>query len=146
MDSATTYLFNHDVQSLAAVLPYPPTLKGLTPDHGTHASDAFCHAFAHGQQLVVDRTMKGTNWPLFEFWTDSVQTQRDNLGSYIDPILSRALERKKAKKAGKNDEEVALEKDKDGKQWASMLEYLVDMTDGDFDWVSRVISCLTLRL
>lgn len=136
MDSATRYLFSDDVQSLFAPLPYPPTLATsfTGPDTlGSHPSDVFCRAFARGQELVVQRSAMGKNWPLWEFWTDSVKEQRDELSGYIEPILERALERKRLSlKEGDNSREK-----KDGgngkekaEEWNSMLEYLVDRTEG----------------
>jgi cytochrome P450 len=127
MDSATRYLFSDDVQSLFAPLPYPPTLETSFNKSNTassHPSDVFCRAFALGQELVVQRIAQGKNWPLFEFWTDSVLEQRNKLSSYIEPILERALEKKRLRVGSGEKIENKAE------NWNSMLEYLVERTEG----------------
>ncbi|KAJ8489743.1 hypothetical protein ONZ45_g13448 [Pleurotus djamor] len=92
LDSATKFLFDQDVGSLSAGLDYPVS----SPLHGSasssHPSNAFAEAFLEGQVLTSLRTVGGRHWPLFE-WSEKVRPQREIVNRYIDPIISKAIQR-----------------------------------------------------
>ncbi|KAL1727074.1 cytochrome P450 [Schizophyllum commune] len=89
LDSATEFLFGHDVNSAGAGLPYPPgsplALAGLRE----HPSDRFVDAFTEGQNLMALRVRtSGTAWPLFEFWQDRVAAKRKVVDEFVNSILN----------------------------------------------------------
>ncbi|KAF9530964.1 cytochrome P450 [Crepidotus variabilis] len=74
LDSATEFLFGQSVQSLAAGIPYPPTSSRKMPSSfASHPSNIFVDAFVGGQRVAVERTALGFEWPLREFWRDTVK-------------------------------------------------------------------------
>ncbi|KAJ7662330.1 cytochrome P450 [Mycena rosella] len=85
MDAATSFLFNHDLHSLSAGLPYPHDVPETARD--AHAADVFSQAFQEAQSVTAMRNRFGEHWPLTEFWVDKlhkpmgiVQAAMDKLG------------------------------------------------------------------
>ena len=92
MDSATEFLFGHDVESLSANIPYPPSATHLNkPSFYDHPSTVFAKAFGEGQVLSVFRASLGKDWPLFEFWSDKVAPLRTVMDSFTEPLMETAL-------------------------------------------------------
>ncbi|KAF9523245.1 cytochrome P450 monooxygenase pc-3 [Crepidotus variabilis] len=133
LDSATQFLFGYDVESLAARIPYPssPPLPHLdklnqlnTPElvSEDHPSNAFVDAFAEGQEKSVRRMRVGDIWPVSgeDFWRDGVQPLRKVVEKYIEPMVVKALERKK--RAGDQKETG------DGELGDTLLEDLIQQT------------------
>ena len=93
-DSATEFLFGHDVQSLSAGLPYSPCANVPNPpEFQNHPSNVFVNAFMEGQRISAIRTRMGPNWPLSEFWHDKVKPLRKIMDSFTEPLLRAALEK-----------------------------------------------------
>ncbi|KAF9457419.1 cytochrome P450 [Collybia nuda] len=125
MDSSAEFLLGDDVRSLSAALPYPPS-SPLYAKGGPHSSDAFTKDFRRAQDLVSERGQRGRNWPLWEFWKDEIKERRIQLTDYINPILERALERKRNKGEKNGGKE---QKTREVKEVGSMLDYLVGQTE-----------------
>ena len=118
MDSATEFLFGHDVKTLSGDLPYPSTCKKVSSH--THPSDRFAHAFTRSQENMFLRVIYGKMWPLVEFWEDTVAKDKDITNEYTDPLIKAALEKKQATKG-------MYEVDRDQR---TLLDHLVQRTDG----------------
>ena len=95
MDSATEFLFGHDVGSLSANIPYPESAAHLNkPSFYDHPSTIFVKAFTEGQYLTVVRSSLGNDWPLFEFWSDKVAPLRKVMDKFTEPLMEEALARR----------------------------------------------------
>ncbi|KAI5825487.1 cytochrome P450 [Schizophyllum commune Tattone D] len=89
LDSATEFLFGHDVNSSGAGLPYPPgAAQANSPDFLNHPSNRFVHAFAEGQDMTAMRSRTGAAWRLLEFWKDQVKPCRDVVDDFVREILA----------------------------------------------------------
>jgi hypothetical protein len=92
MDSASEYLFNHDVRTLSAGLPYPASSPlANSSEFINHPSNEFADAFAAGQHHCAIRVSQGDAWPLMEFWADKVKPYRKIIDEFIAPIIQEAL-------------------------------------------------------
>ncbi|KAJ8474747.1 hypothetical protein ONZ45_g15848 [Pleurotus djamor] len=116
LDSATEFLFDQDVGSLSAGLDYPVSSPLHASASSSHPSNAFAEAFLEGQVLTSLRTVGGRHWPLFE-WSEKVRPQREIVNRYIDPIISKAIQRH-------NTQEPKL----NGDEAETLLEHLVRAT------------------
>jgi hypothetical protein len=68
LDSASEFLFGHDVKSLSSDLHFPHFAS-----HGTiqcTAADQFAIAFSKSQDVIAQRTRIGWTWPLFEIFKE----------------------------------------------------------------------------
>lgn len=120
LDSATEFLFGHDVHSLDAGLPYPEwSGRPNPPQYDSHPSNSFVRAFVKGQDHAADRTRRGNNWRLFEPLRDELRTNRKIIDDFTMPILEEALAQKGEKKE-KSDEE-----------GETFLAHLVNSTAGE---------------
>jgi len=129
MDSATEFLFSQDVRSLAAGLPYPhysPLVNTISHDH---PANKFSRAFDEAQRLIALRSRRGVNWPLAEFWTDKVMEQMKIVNGFIEPIMRAAVTRKQAQR-GDTKEKAVPEKDREVKDGESLLDHLINYTEG----------------
>ena len=119
MDAATEFLFGKDVQSLSGNLPYPSTHKRSSID--THPSDRFATAFNRAQEHTYFRiAIYDKLWPLVDFWEDTVETDKKVLWEFIDPLITNALEKRRAARG-------VSEASRDS---GTFLEHLVTQTDG----------------
>ena len=95
LDSATEFLFGHDVESLSANIPYPPSAAHLNkPSFYNHPSNIFVKAFSEGQSLAIRRLSFGMDWPLLEFWSDKVVPLRKVMDNFTEPLMMEALARR----------------------------------------------------
>ncbi|KII93371.1 hypothetical protein PLICRDRAFT_694556 [Plicaturopsis crispa FD-325 SS-3] len=105
LDSATAFLFGHNVNSLSAGLPYPSSsLIPSSPDYlnnPAHPANAFAYAFAEAQFIASLRSRRGPAWPLAEFWGDKVKVQMKVVDSFIEPIVKDAISKKRAEGGAK---------------------------------------------
>jgi len=129
LDSATQFLFGYDVESLAAGLPYSIS-SGIqnSTKFLNHPSNVFVDAFLAGQIQSSLRTRLGPNWPLGEFWEDSIKPLRKLVDQFTKPFLVSALA--SVKKESKN------EVKSDDDHGDTLLAHLVHHTEG---WDSRPI-------
>ncbi|EPQ55858.1 cytochrome P450 [Gloeophyllum trabeum ATCC 11539] len=128
LDSATEFLFGHDVHSLSAGLPYPESAveaKYANEANLKHPSTAFVKAFADAQAKLAMRGRFGSAWPLTEFWEDSAKKCMGPINAFIEPILQDALERKNNDKAGAEAEGA----DREVKDGETLLDHLVHCTE-----------------
>jgi hypothetical protein len=92
LDSATEYLFGHDVRTLSAGLPYPASSPlARSSEFMNHPSNKFANAFTAGQYHTALRVWQGADWPLAEFLADKVKPFRKIVDEFIEPILKDAL-------------------------------------------------------
>ena len=122
MDSATEFLFGDCVYSIAAPLPYPwnaPLTRSATAKAQLGTVHTFSAAFAETQLRLAERA-RFPLWQLREIWKDRTQEPMSVCLAYLDPIVQRALERKKAR----GGEKVAEEESE------CLLDTLVNSTDG----------------
>ena len=124
MDSATEFLFGHNVNSLSAGIPYPPALEHKDPPaFANHSSNVFVRAFIEGQYLSVARTALSYEWPLMEFWQDRVAPFRKIMDNFTEPLMHEALEKREKCLIAQERGEKAIE-DED----LSLLSHLVRHT------------------
>jgi len=129
MDSATEFLFSQDVCSLAAGLPYPHYSSLVNTISHDHPANKFSRAFDEVQRLIAVRARRGVNWPIAEFWTDKVMEQMKVINGFIEPIMRAAVIRKQAQH-GDTKEQAVVEKDRDVKDGESLLDHLINYTEG----------------
>jgi len=122
LDSVTEFLFDDDVHSLDAPLPYPP--KSPSSEDGSaftgHPSNVFIKAFVRAQGVVAKRTTIGSTWPLLEFWKDMAAADRKTLDQYVQPSLDKCFRKKRSKSVDSKDVPETL------------LDYLVEQTSGEY--------------
>ena len=89
LDSATEFLFGHDVNSAGAGLPYPPSSPlANSKQFLEHPSNKFVEAFGEGQNLMALRSrVGGSAWRLYEFWQDKIAPNRKVVDGFVRDIL-----------------------------------------------------------
>ncbi|KDQ55429.1 hypothetical protein JAAARDRAFT_37440 [Jaapia argillacea MUCL 33604] len=122
LDSATEFLFGHDVQSLSAGLPYPQG-SSTTPigQAEEHPADRFARSFSEAQTAMAKRSRYGLAWPLLEFWVDTAKSHLGPINAFVEPILKDAVEKKR------RDGELGL-KPVNGQLEDTLLDHLVNYT------------------
>ena len=123
LDSATAFLFDHDVASLSAGLVYPPGTPESVNQDNAHPSNAFAHAFSAAQHCIALRSFLGDVWPLTELTGDKSKKHMDIVNAYIEPIIEEALRVKREGKVAEVDEKTV-----EGHK--SLLDYLLSVTEG----------------
>ncbi|KAF9475881.1 cytochrome P450 [Pholiota conissans] len=105
LDSATQFLFGHDVESLSAGLPYPESSPlANSPAFCNHPSNVFVDAFLKGQIFTALRLQMGSAWPLAEFWGDKVKPLRKTMDKFTEPVLVEALRKRNLNSDAKMDD------------------------------------------
>lgn len=126
LDSATEFLFGHDVRSLSGSLPYPdnhPSRIAVSTSDVENFSTRFAEAFSEAQRITAHRSRYGVHWPLMEFWKDQIKEPMRIVKELIEPIVEEAVKKKQLRAAAgagfeKRDEEEG-----------TLLENLVNETD-----------------
>ena len=72
---------------------------------------------------------RGVLWALFEFWKDEVETHMDVVREFVDPIVERAVEKKKQGK---------MEKDVNAAEEQTLLSHMVSLTDGTYYFIIHI--------
>ncbi|KAF8816539.1 cytochrome P450 [Phlegmacium glaucopus] len=122
LDSATEFLFGNSVGSLTADIFYPKSAAHLNkPSFYDHPSTKFVKAFSEGQNQTASRTSFGNDWPLFEFWSNKVTPLRQDIDSFIEPLMEVALAKKNRALSDGADA-------KDEDENRSLLSHLVEHT------------------
>lgn len=136
LDSATEFLFGHNVQSLSAGLPYPHNAPYVTETRTPEgdAANAFARAFAEAQEVISRRERYGWVWPLMEMWKDQCYEPMQVVNSYIEPIVKEAL-------AKKQKGMITQEKTGEGADDETLLDHLVRVTSGKHIWSWQSVSC-----
>ncbi|KAH7906601.1 cytochrome P450 [Hygrophoropsis aurantiaca] len=106
LDSATEFLFGHNVHSLSADLPYPYNVsKPASVSESTSSAEAFARAFAEAQHGISRRVIAGQIWPLFEIFKDQTAEPMNVVNAFLEPIVKDAIEKhKQSEKMGMKDE------------------------------------------
>jgi hypothetical protein len=92
LDSASEFLFGHNVGSLTAGVPYPPWAEHKNSLTFTnHFANIFAHAFNEGQLFAASRSAFADEWPLAEFWTDKIFPERKVMDDFTEPLLREVL-------------------------------------------------------
>ncbi|KAJ7292238.1 cytochrome P450 [Mycena rebaudengoi] len=130
LDAATEFLFNHDLGSLSAGLPYPfyvpvSEQKGVIPGH---LSNVFSTAFQEAQMITAFRSRVGRHWPLMEFWKDKLAEPMAVVHKFLDPILKEAVAKKRASRAD-GEEKKNVEGEREVQEGETLLEHLVNYTE-----------------
>lgn len=121
LDSATQFLFGHNVESLSAGLPYPDFSPiANSPAFRNHPSNIFVDAFLQGQISTSYRGRMGPSWPLIEFWRDEIKPLRKTMDKFTEPVLFEALQKWNLAVAGKG----SAEEDD------TLLSHLIQHTQG----------------
>ncbi|KAF8883907.1 CYP63 cytochrome P450 monooxygenase-like protein [Gymnopilus junonius] len=123
LDSATEFLFGHNVQSLSAGLPYPHNASYVTVKHTPEgdAANSFARAFSEAQEVISIRERYGWVWPLMEMSKDKSYEPMQVVSAYIEPIVKEALAKKQSDVA-------AQEKGEEGSDDETLLDHLVRVT------------------
>ena len=80
-------------------------------------------AFSEGQNLTVERSTFGNDWPLLEFWSDKVAPLRNIMDNFTEPLMEDALAKRNLELAKGADAKVEDEND-------NLLAHLVRHTQG----------------
>lgn len=107
LDCATEFLFGTDVRSLSAGLRYPPGHR-FSAQAKSHPSNLFAEAFRGAQEAAARRFHYSSFWPLIEFWRNEVDTRMGVISTFVDPIISAALQKKEKKLSPDAEEEDTL--------------------------------------
>lgn len=138
MDSATEFLFAHDVHSLGAGLPYPhySPLAESSENHD-HPANKFSRAFDEAQRITSFRSRRGGSWPLQEFWSDKVKEHMVVVNSFITPILAAAVQKKR--ELGEQEKPAGDREVRDGE---SLLDHLINYTDDEIVLRDEILNIL----
>jgi hypothetical protein len=82
LDSASEFLFGHDVKSLSSGLPYPHNVVRPDVAQSTSAED-FAIAIAKSQYLISKRARLGAIWPMFEIFQDKTAEPMKVVNAYL---------------------------------------------------------------
>jgi hypothetical protein len=140
LDSATEFLFGHDVHSLSAGLLYPsthPFSEKLNAQMREHSSNKFAYAFAEAQRIVALRARYGVNWPLREFWADTTAQHMKIIGNTIDPILKGVIGEKIA--AGAEDFKLMEDMHREVQDGETLLDHLVNYTHSELQDITIIV-------
>ena len=130
MDSATEFLFNKNVHSLGAGLPYPYySALASSSQNSSHPSNQFATAFDEANGIMGTRIRRGPTWRLNEFWQDRVEVRMRTINKFLDPIIQAAVQRNVGMLGEKNG--VVESHAEEGE---SLLDHLARHTDGKFFW------------
>ena len=140
LDSASLFLFNNDVRSLSAGLPYPAGTPEAANYNSGHPSNAFAHAFAESQRQIAFRSYLGDVWPIAEITGDRTKENMRVVNNFIDPIIEAALNKKN--ETGKGVEKQVGETGELGGM--SLLDHLVSMTQGKLFILALIYIALIL--
>ncbi|VDB86505.1 unnamed protein product [Peniophora sp. CBMAI 1063] len=126
LDSATEFLFGHDVRSLSAGLPYPQVpgvpIQALAP---YHPANVFTRAFSQVQSEAAVRVRYGALWPFFELSGDRTKKHMKIIDTFIEPIISDAIEKDRTDKRRGVDTSLGG----NGNSADTLLGHLVKVTD-----------------
>ncbi|CAE6483300.1 unnamed protein product [Rhizoctonia solani] len=124
LDSGTEFLFDRDVCSLDAPLPYP---HERPRDH----SASFAASFGRAQDLLTDRFALAHLWPWAELFWNRTEQEMKVIDAYVTPILERKLSEKRALGLDPKSKVASEDNDVNGLEEAgdTLLDHLVQFTD-----------------
>ncbi|KAJ7261062.1 cytochrome P450 [Mycena rebaudengoi] len=130
LDTATAFLFDKDLHSLSAGLPYPFSVAPSGTDTVSHPANVFAKAFGDAQLITAHRTRFGVHWPLAEFWKDKLVEPMRIVHDFLDPVLKEAVAKKRAK-GGTEEEKNTADGggEREVQEGETLLEHLVNYTE-----------------
>ncbi|KAH7875855.1 cytochrome P450 [Lentinula edodes] len=130
IDSATEFLFGHDIGTLSDPLPYP----FFHPSHSVSNDSAspftqtfsarFSRSFNEAQTATAVRIRFGDMWPLREIWKDIPKEMMKVVHGFLDPIIQQGVQRSKLTQESKA---AALEMGQE--EGETVLDHLIKHTD-----------------
>ncbi|KAJ3919388.1 cytochrome P450 [Lentinula edodes] len=130
IDSATEFLFGHDIGTLSDPLPYP----FFHPSHSVSNDSAspftqtfsarFSRSFNEAQTATAVRIRFGDMWPLREIWNDIPKEMMKVVHGLLDPIIQQGVQRSKLAQESKA---AALEMGQE--EGETVLDHLIKHTD-----------------
>lgn len=81
LDSASEFLFGHNVSSLSAALPYAHNAAVEDTQHST--AEAFAVALAQAECAFSQRLRIGWAWPLWEIFEDKTAEPMKIVNSFL---------------------------------------------------------------
>lgn len=102
LDSASEFLFGHNLDTLSAALPEPgATQSGMKGSPTGDAFGSFTQAFEEAQVVVTRRARLGYFWPLVEMFGNRIKRPAQTTKRWLDPIVQGALaEKAKVRSSG----------------------------------------------
>ncbi|KAF8826282.1 hypothetical protein HHX47_DHR5000292 [Lentinula edodes] len=130
IDSATEFLFGHDIGTLSDPLPYP----FFHPSHSVSNDSAspftqtfsarFSRSFNEAQTATAVRIRFGDMWPLREIWKDIPKEMMKVVHGFLDPIIQQGVQRSKLAQESK----AAVPEIEKG-EGETVLDHLIKHTD-----------------
>lgn len=130
LDSASEFLFDKCFHLLKEKIPYPenaPQANADTSFSACSSSESFARSFAQAQFEVSRRLRLGKTWPLWEIFEDKTKAPMKVVDSFIEPILSEALHKKREAEVTAKEQTGSKKVDED----EILLDHLVKLTDGE---------------
>ncbi|KAJ3827534.1 cytochrome P450 [Lentinula raphanica] len=124
LDSASEFLFGHDIGTLSDPLPYPffhsshSASDDPTSAFGQTFSARFSRSFNDAQTATSVRVRFGDMWPLREMWKDIPKEKMKIVHGFLDPIIQQGIQRSKSA-----EEKVAIEEEDE-----TVLDHLIKHT------------------
>ncbi|KAJ7433135.1 cytochrome P450 [Mycena galericulata] len=129
LDSSGEFLFGHDAHTLGAGLPYPFYVPQAATSES--ASTRFAAALNRAQLVSAQRGMFGAAWPLLlEFWGNRLTAPMGVIRTFLDPILSEAVAKKRA--SGSEtvfDVKPTITTEREVQEGETLVEHLLNYTE-----------------
>jgi len=129
LDAAALFLWGHALNTLDQPLTQPGRVvlgpKGSAPADGAGEWDVFTNAFESVAVLITRRGVQGDTWPLLELFKDNTEEPIQVIMDWLEPLVTRAMDRKAKRREAKGDSVVSARDDE-----TVFLDYLADRTDG----------------
>ncbi|KAJ4467864.1 cytochrome P450 [Lentinula aciculospora] len=128
LDSATEFLFGHDIGTLSDPLPYPffhsshsVSNTSNTPFEQTFSA-RFSRSFNEAQTSTAVRVRFGDMWPLRELWQDIPKEKMKLVHGFLDPIIRQGVQRSRLAK----ESTAIIDTEKEDE---TVLDHLIQHTD-----------------
>jgi cytochrome P450 len=128
LDSATEFLFGHDIGTLSDPLPYPFFHSSNSGSSSSLSqtqtfSARFSRSFSDAQSSTAFRSRFGEMWPLVEFWKDKTKEKIKPIHEFLEPIMKEGVRRRKEAEAKAKESGVEV------KESETVLDHLIHYTD-----------------
>jgi hypothetical protein len=124
LDSASEFLFGHQMHALSEDLPFPHNAP-FNHSSVKRAEKGFSQAFLEAQDIMVEREQYGWIWPFVEMKGDKTKKPMEVVNATLAPVIEKAIRKKEAEKAcgGKENENEG--------EGETLLDHLVQLTTGE---------------
>lgn len=140
MDSATEFLFGNCAHALSR----PLSLPGGQRVQNTNAAMAGVAKFSDSFQKLVntigERVKSNWPWQLNEIFRNPIRQEMKVVNDYCKPIIDRAVEQAKMRKARRRADAGLKGEDLEGE---NLLTYLASQTDGERALQSNILELCT---